>query len=61
MNAERQTEYHPIWLIAGGLVAAAGASWMSVVLLRSGALQFLWAELGGTEGTSAAKGEPKQP
>ncbi|HYV45666.1 MAG TPA: ABC transporter permease, partial [Myxococcaceae bacterium] len=46
MNAERQTEYRPFWLIAGGLVAAAGAAWMSVVLLHSGALQFLWAELG---------------
>ena len=45
MNAERQTEYRPLWLIAGGLVVAAGAFWMSVVLLRSGALQYLWGEL----------------
>lgn len=46
MNAERQTEYHPFWLVTGGLVVAAGAAWMSVVLLRSGALPFLWTELG---------------
>ncbi|HEY8209043.1 MAG TPA: ABC transporter permease, partial [Myxococcaceae bacterium] len=45
MNAERQTRYHPFWLSAGGLVAAAGACWMAVEVLRTGAGPFLFSDL----------------
>ena len=46
MNAERQTEYRPFWLLAGGAVVAAGAVTLAVAVGDAGAAGFLAVQLG---------------
>ncbi|HZN95304.1 MAG TPA: hypothetical protein VFB81_21480, partial [Myxococcales bacterium] len=45
MNAERQTEYRPIWLLAGSAVVAAGAVMLAVAVSDAGATGFLALQL----------------
>jgi len=46
VNAERQTEYRPFWLLAGGAVVAAGAVTLAVAVGDAGAAGFLAVQLG---------------
>jgi len=46
VNAERQTAYRPLWLVAGGVVALGGGAALVYALSRQGALPWFWPQLG---------------